>query len=218
MDKSQKYSIPLYAALTAILYGGIFSGMVLGFFKVYYPLLVVIVSLLSTVLVFWLYHYRNNRDFFKTILTDSRDDKKSRLLTITLYAAGTLLFALLILLPVVRWPASIVTDWFPFDAAKYHFPKAIEMYRTGSAWDFSLAYAQYSYGYESLLGLGLSITHNEMLFGLLHAVIDTYLLLSIWFLARRYTRISPALLYFLSVFILLSELLPIPTTSGGCCV
>ncbi len=209
MDKSQKFSIPLYAALTVVLYGGIFSGMVLGFFKVYYPPLVIIVSLLSAVLAFWLYR-KTNHGFFKTIFADSRDEKNNRLLTVALYASGTLLFALLILLPVIRWPASIVTEWFPFDAAKYHFPKAIEMYRTASAWDFSLAYAQYSYGYESLLGLGLSITHNEMLFGLLHAVIAVFLLLTIWFLARRYTRISPALLYFLSVFILLSELLPIP--------
>jgi len=113
-------------------------------------------------------------------------------------------------LPVIRWPASVITDWFPFDAAKYHFPKAIEMYRTASAWDFSLAYAQYPYGYESILGFGLSLTDNELLFGLMHAIIDGFLLMTIWFLARRYTRLAPAPLFFLSVFILISELLPIP--------
>ena len=123
-------SIPIYALLTTILYGAIFSGMLLGFLNIYKPFLVIIASLLTTVFTFWLYLRSSGSDFFQNVLIHSSTNDRKHLLDMMLYAAGTLLFALLILLPVIRWPASVITDWFPFDAAKYHFPKAIEMVAT----------------------------------------------------------------------------------------
>ncbi len=139
------------------------------------------------------------------------DDEHERpnLLETVLYAAGLILLVLLILLPVIRWPASPIATSLEWDAGAYHFPKAIELYATGSAWDFTISYGEYPFGYESLLALGLSITASEALFGLVHGLINLTLVLSLWLLARRYTKLPGGFLFFLTNLLVLSGMLPV---------
>jgi len=121
------------------------------------------------------------------------------------YAITILLIVLLILIPVVRWPESIAGDWFPWDAGKYHFPKAVEMVRSGSANDMTIAYGEYPFGYESLLSFSLLVSGNADLFGWMHALIDLFFILSFWLLAKRYTQIRSSFLLLLTTLVILGN-------------
>jgi hypothetical protein len=124
---------------------------------------------------------------------------------IILDLAAISLFTAIFLLPLLRWPESVSGNWFPWDAGKYHFPKAVELFRSGSVNDLSIDYGEYPFGYESLLSFGLLITQDLSLFGLIHVLIDLFALLTIWLLARRYTQISPPLLLFLTALMLVCD-------------
>jgi hypothetical protein len=130
-------------------------------------------------------------------------------LTAAIFIGGIILFVLIFFIPLILWPYSPINDTLTWDASLYHFPKAVEMYKSGSAWDLSIAYGDYPFGYESLLGFTLCLTNSEVLFGSVHATITLFLLLSLWLLANRYTNISSAVLFFLCNLLLLSGLLKI---------
>jgi hypothetical protein len=87
-----------------------------------------------------------------------KSSRTNEFLAITLYIGGIILFFLIFFIPLVLWPYSPVNDTLTWDAGLYHFPKAIEMYKSGSAWDLSIAYGDYPFGYESLLGFTLCLT------------------------------------------------------------
>ncbi|MCD4672526.1 MAG: hypothetical protein K8R77_07680 [Anaerolineaceae bacterium] len=210
MNKTLKTSpFFLYIGLVTLLFGSIFSGQVLGFLKLYTPALAIVTSLAAAVLAFWVYLHSGGLQFLQSI-TELKEEKNTpTLLEVVLYTTGLILLVLLVLLPVVRWPASPIATSLEWDAGAYHFPKAIELYSTGSAWDFTISYGEYPFGYESLLALGLSLTGSEALFGLAHGLINLYLVLSLWLLARRYTRLPGGLLFFLTNLLLLSGMLPV---------
>ena len=210
MNKSlNKLSFLVYITLLALLFGAIFSGQVLGFLKLYTPAVAIILSLAAAVTAFWLYKRNGGLTFLQTITPTDNEPKRPTLLETSLYAAGLILLVLLILLPVIRWPASPIATSLEWDAGAYHFPKAIELYATGSAWDFSISYGEYPFGYESLLSLGLSVTGSEALFGLAHGLINLYLVLSLWLLARRYTQLPGGILFFLTNLLVLSGMVPV---------
>jgi hypothetical protein len=208
MPKVLRISIQVYAVLTALLYGIIFSGQVLGFSAIYRPLLAILITLLVGVVVTWAYIAFGGKAFFQTIFAAHQTHKPAWLET-TFYIAGLALLILLILFPLILWPYSPVNETLTWDAGLYHFPKAVEMYRTGSAWDLSLSYGEYPFGFESLLSMGLGITGSTALFGFMHALIALYLFMTLWFLALRYSRLSSGLLFFLSAALLFSGALPV---------
>lgn len=210
MNKTLK-TLPLnvYIALLALLFGAILSGQVLGFLKLYTPAAAMILTLAAAVAACWLYIRGGGLTFLQNITAADDEGNTPTLFETVLYAAGLVLLVLLVLLPVIRWPASPIATSLEWDAGAYHFPKAIELYSTGSAWDFTISYGEYPFGYESLLALGLSLTGSEALFGLAHGLINLYLVLSLWLLARRYTRLPGGLLFFLTNLLLLSGMLPV---------
>lgn len=190
-----------FIAVSALLYGVIFAGQVLGILGIYWGYLAIPVAIgvfLLTVFIAW---SRPVLDFSCQL------DLKP--LSLGLYIAGSVILLLLILIPLIHWPFSPISETLQWDAGLYHFPKAIEMFHTGSAWDMTLSYAQYPFGYESLLSFALCLTGNEILFGTVHALIAFYLFMAVWLLTCRYTRLNPALLYFLTAAMLLSGVLPL---------
>jgi hypothetical protein len=199
----------IYIALLALLFGAILSGQVLGFLKLYTPALAIIFSLIAAIAACWLYIRNGGLTFLQTVTATGDEEDKTTLLETVLYVAGLILLVLLVLLPVIRWPASPIATSLEWDAGAYHFPKAIELYSTGSAWDFSISYGEYPFGYESLLAMGLSITASEALFGLVHGLINLTLVLSLWLLARRYTQLPGGLLFFLTNLLVLSGMIPV---------
>jgi hypothetical protein len=204
-------TLPLYItiALLALLFGVILSGQVLGILKLYTPAAAVILTLAAAVAAFWLYIRNGGLTILQNITASEEEKNTPTLLETVLYAAGLILLVLLILLPVVRWPASPIATSLEWDAGAYHFPKAIELYTTGSAWDFTISYGEYPFGYESLLALGLSITATEALFGVIHGLINLTLVLSLWLLARRYTTLPGGVLFFLTNLLVLSGMIPV---------
>ncbi|MCK5345334.1 MAG: hypothetical protein KAR20_18115, partial [Candidatus Heimdallarchaeota archaeon] len=96
------------------------------------------------------------------------------------------------------------------DAGLYHFPKAIEMWLTGSAWDFTIPYADYPFGYESLLSFILLFTKNVSAFSFAHLFIAIITILGSWFLTLKYSRLPSGIILLGIVFLILSGFVNLP--------
>ena len=188
----------------SFLYGVIAGVSLLGFLGIYRPLPGILVSIaISAIVYYWFATHAELR------LIESIQKKAgvtfSPWLELLLIISGLLLLCLLVLVPVARWPYSYSGDWFVWDAGLYHFPKAIELFRSGSVWDLSIPYGEYPFGYESLLTFAISLTGNVNLFGLMHVIIILLLILSTWIIAKILTNLSPGLLLILIALMILSD-------------
>ena len=123
-----------------------------------------------------------------------------------LFALGAGLFLLLAVYPLAAWPYSPVSETLHWDAGAYHFPKAVELFKTGTVWDLTIPYGEFPFGYESLLAFTLLLSGKETFFGSVHALIAILALVGTWLLARRYTRLPGGLLLFIISLVFLSEL------------
>jgi uncharacterized membrane protein len=193
----------IYLGITCFFYSAIFAGSVLGVTGLYKPIYVFPLVFIFTPLLFMVL-YRTNAVDGHQILNRKNPNRRA-LSEIIVYAITILIIILIILIPIARWPESIAGDWFPWDAGKYHFPKAVEMVRTGSANDMTIAYSEYPFGYESLLSFCLLVSGDAALFGWMHALIDLFFILSFWLLAKRYTQIRSSFLLLLITLIILSN-------------
>jgi hypothetical protein len=197
--------IIFYGLVLSLLYGIIAAAQVLGFLGLYQPLPTAALSILLTALAAFLYFREHS--FPKTPSGSENPNpdlsspaaNKTSLLSAGFIAAAMVLFILLIALPLLRWPASPIGRSLTWDAGAYHFPKAVELYRSASTWDLSVPYGDYPFGYESLLSFGLTLTGDETLFGTVHLLGAAFFCLTLWRLARRYTNLPSGFLLFLSV-------------------
>jgi hypothetical protein len=96
-----------------------------------------------------------------------------------------------------------------WDAGLYHFPKAVEMWATGSAWDFSISYGDYPFGYEAILSFILFFTKDIGQFSFVHLIIILLFILSTWFLTIKYSKLPPGILLLGVIFLILSGFLPV---------
>ncbi len=192
-----------YLGITCFFYSAIFAGSVLGVAGLYEPVYVFPLVFISTLILFIVLS-RDNTVVGHQILQRNYLNRWA-ISEYIVYAITILIIVLLILIPVVRWPESIAGDWFPWDAGKYHFPKAVEMVRSGSANDMTIAYGEYPFGYESLLSFSLLVSGNANLFGWMHALIDLFFILSFWLLAKRYTQIRSSFLLLLTTLVILGN-------------
>ena len=200
----------IFIVLLCLIFGTVLSGQILGFLKIYKLLPVIVCTILFTpVSLFYIIRMGGLKFLSSFFKTPEKPAGSKDILSTALYIGGLILFVLVFFVPLVLWPYSPVNDTLTWDAGLYHFPKAIEMIKSGSAWDLSIAYGDYPFGYESLLGFVLSLTHSEALFGTVHALIALLFLLSVWLLANRYTKISSAVLFFASSLLMLSGILNI---------
>lgn len=208
-DLLSRLAVSVFSILLAALYGAIAAGQILGFLGLYRPAAALGLSLLLAAAAAF-FTLRENPRFY-SFLPDSERLPEARPLRYSWAAAGLLLGSLLVLLPLARWPDSPFGRSLTWDAGAYHFPKAVELFRSGSAWDLSVAYGDYPFGYESLLSLGYTLTGNEALFGFFHLLFVLFFVLAFWLLAGRYSRLPGGLLVFLA-FGLLAGGMVISTT------
>ncbi|HAF61139.1 MAG TPA: hypothetical protein DCK95_02305 [Anaerolineaceae bacterium] len=187
-----QFLLALFFAITA-------SSAVLGFFRAYNAVAQILLTfvLMLTISPFLIKKGDMHEMECKTNLPGWA--------TILLFVAGVLILVALVLVPLGRWPLSHAGDWYPWDAGAYHFPKAVELMTSGSIWDMSIAYADYPFGYESLLAMALLITGDTALFGFVHVLIVLFFISGFWMLARRITKVDGGLLFFLIVMLLLSD-------------
>ena len=187
-----QFLLVLFFAITA-------SSALLGFMKLYSPIMEICSAVLSTAGMLWILWRKEDWE------NDPNSMKVPVWMSVLFFGCAFLILFMLIIYPVVRWPISHAGDWFPWDAGLYHFPKAVELYRSGSIWDLSIAYGEYPFGYESLLSFGLSLTGSVNLFGPIHTLIVLFFVCGFWLLARRITHLDGGLLMLLIVMLILSD-------------
>ncbi len=188
--------------LVCLIYSLIFAGQVLGFFGIYLNWIAIPLA----VIVFGVSAYFT----FKSLpVSDDGPGGASAFSKVdVLFGLCALaLVALLVALPLILWPASPAGKSLTWDAGLFQFPKAVELFRSGSMWDMNVCYAEYPLGYEALLSFGLLLTRNTALFGPVHFILALFLVASLWLLAKRYTRLPSGLLLFGIMAVLLSGFL-----------
>ena len=188
-----QFLLVLFFSITA-------SSAILGFLQIYAPIYVISFSLFLTacfLLILW--------KKTKSRPVEITPSKFPTWLSVFLAVCGFFILGLLVLYPVLRWPDSHAGNWFPWDAGAYHFPKAVELFRSGSIWDMSIAYADYPFGYESLLSFALLLSGDLSLFGALHALLLLFFVNTFWLLGRKITGLDGGLLLFLIALLLLSD-------------
>jgi hypothetical protein len=180
----------LFAMVLSFFYGVIAISQILGIAGIYKASLVIPLALALGGTVFYLYT-RLGKPFNDSF---SKPCKLPRNLWLTLafLISGLALYILLIFFPLAHWPFSPISNGLPWDAGLYHFPKAAEMISTGSAWDLSISYGEYPFGYESLVAFALSLSHSGFLIGSVHALLSLFLLLPMVLLVARYTQLPLA--------------------------
>ena len=184
----------IFALFLSLFYGFIAAGQILGFCKLFKPVLVILASLVLSVIVF--YVYRRNSLQFSDIFPPSSDLKKDPYLTASFILGGLFIFLTLVIYPLVHWPFSPIITNLTWDAGLYHFPKAAEMISSSSAWDLSIAYGEYPFGYETLIALSLILNRSGFLIGTVHALIAIFLFLSMGNLISRRTKLPEAPVFF----------------------
>ena len=191
----------VYALILSLFYGVIAAGQILGFCKLYKPLLIIPASLVLSGLIF--YFYLKNSHQFIDSASPSPTVKKNPYLTTTFVLGGLILFLVLVFYPLLHWPFSPIITNLTWDAGLYHFPKAAEMISTSSAWDLSISYGEYPFGYESMIAFSLMLNRSGLLIGSVHAFISLFLFLSIGVLITRRTKLPQAPVFFVTAVLFL---------------
>lgn len=190
-------SVPalLLGFLLCLLYSVILSGQVLGFLGVYHAWSAIPLTLL--VLAVSLYFY------IRSLPVINEDTNTFSKLDLFFGVCAVGLIVILIAVPLVLWPNSPAGKTLTWDAGLFQFPKAIELFRSGSFWNMNVCYAEYPIGYEALLAFSLLLGGGTALFGTVHFVLALFLIASLWLLAKRYTGLPSGLLLLASVLVLL---------------
>jgi hypothetical protein len=191
----------LFAIILSFFYGVIATSQILGIARIYKAILVIPLALLLGGTVF--YFYTRLGQPCNDSFTMPSKYTKNIWLTLAFLVSGLALYILLVFFPLAHWPYSPITPELPWDAGLYHLPKAVEMISTGSAWDLSISYGEYPFGYESLIAFALSLNHPGLLIGTVHALISLFLLLSMTLMVARYTRLpfAPVILLISLLFL-----------------
>jgi len=202
-----KFPFLLFACIQALIYGIVASGQILGFSGLYRRDLVLALTIILS--AGSLFYYLSDKVLFNQFLPDKSTTLKTPL-KISLILGGILIFILLTAVPMLRWPESPIGRTLTWDAGAYHFPKAVALYRSNSAWDLSVPYGDYPFGYESMLALGLTLSGDESWFSPIHLLISLFFVLTFWLTGCRYSNLPHSILFFFSVFVLISGKMVIP--------
>ena len=199
----KRFAILFYIILLALIAGVVISGQLLGFFSLYTPWAVAISTLLFTCLfAFLLYKFGFN--FLLTTLEQPQRIKIPKWAAVIAVVGGIALLVVVLVLPLALWPYTGIQHELNWDAGLYHLPKAAQMVVSHSSWDLSIAYGEYPYGFESLLAASLLLNKAGYLLGLTHALSLLFFVLSLTFLACRYSKLPVSYAFFLVVFVLAS--------------
>ncbi len=197
----KNYLLSLFYLILSFLYGVVAGTAILGFFRIYQQPVVFLFCSSLTVLVLFLLFKEGVRE---NPLGNVTDKPRLRGPNTALAITGGLIFIVLIILPLIRWPFSPVSNQLTWDAGLYHFPKAAELISTGSSWDLSIAYGEYPFGYESLVAFSLLLNHAGYLIGTVHAFIAIFLFLVVILILDKRLRMPLGIIIFLTSILFLS--------------
>ncbi len=181
------------AFLLCLFFGFTLAGQVTAFLGIFRLAPVLLLGSALTGLALFVYFRWDEQQLIPYLMHKNADSQRPVWLNRSAYLAALAILALTMLIPLMRWPFSPISDVLHWDAGAYHFPKAIELFKTGTYWDLSIPYGEYPNGFESLLAISLLITGSEALFGTLHALIALFVFLVTWQLLWRYTRLPGGL-------------------------
>lgn len=184
--------------------GIILTAQLLGFTKAYYALPVFVLSLVLTMAFTFVLSKFSVNQFLIPILDRPDRLRSSKWVGISITTFGILLLVIVLLLPLIFWPFSSINSELNWDAGLYHFPKAAEMVISHSAWDLSIPYGEYPFGFESLIAFSFLISPGGYLIGLMHAIILLFFTLSLTFLLLRYTCLPKSFTFFIVVVLITS--------------
>lgn len=199
----KRFSAIFYILLLALIGGVVISGQLLGFINLYTPWAAAICTLLFTCLFAFLL-YRFGLDFLMNTLEHSNKIRIPKWASTIAVVGGIALLIVVLVLPLALWPYTGINHELNWDAGLYHLPKAAQMVVSHSSWDLTIAYGEYPYGFESLLAASLLLSKAGYLLGLTHALSLVFFVLSLTFLACRYSRLPASYVFFLVVFVLAS--------------
>ena len=183
-------------AMLCLLYGVSLASHVLAFLGIYRLDTFLVAAPLSIAGAGWLYA-RGFGAWAAAIFPDppldpkfipARERRLAQYDRACLIAAVTLL-SLIFLLRVGLFPWSNVGDLVSADAIAYHFPKALELVRTGTLWDVSFLYAEYPIGYEGLVAGGILLTGTIFPAGFVQAITIILLITTLALLVCRYSHL-----------------------------
>jgi len=181
-------------AMLCLLYGVSLATHVLAFLGIYRLETFLMAAPLCVAGAAWLYGGGFGawaaavfpRPSFDAKLIPARERRLAQYDRACLIAAVTLLI-LIFLLRVGLFPWSNVGDLVSADAIAYHFPKALELVRTGTLWDVSFLYAEYPIGYEGLVAGGVLLTGTIFPAGIVQAITIILLITTLALLICRYS-------------------------------
>lgn len=209
--QTEKVIWRLFQWILIILYSIVISSTILGVLSIYKHVYVFLFSTMISIILYKIWYNEKNSKAPQRLDLDIDQHEKinCKLLNASSYFT-TALLVLLIFVPIFNWPKNTFEKSLNWDAGLYHLPKAVELWKTGSAWDFTISYGDYPFGYESLLSFNLILTNNESLFPLTHAIIALIFILSTWLLTMKYSRFPIGILLLAVVFLILSGFLHVP--------
>lgn len=198
----RRFFLSLYAGLLAFFFAQVFTAQVLGLTGVYRAVTAIPLTLLLTFLAILVYWRWGGNAFLAQLPEETAFPTRANW---TLAMAGMLLVLSIAVIPTALWPLSPVSETLHWDAGAYHFPKAVELYKSGNVWDLSIPYGEFPFGYESMLSFALLIAGKETFFGLVHALTALTVFLGLWLMARRATALPDGVLMFLLGLVFVSE-------------
>jgi hypothetical protein len=201
MRNLHRRSVPalVLGFLLCLLYSVIAAGQVLGALGLYNVISAVPLALIILGIC---WHF-----YFSSLSATREDGATFTRLDLFFSICAVVLIGVVIATPLAMWPTSPAGKSLTWDAGLYHFPKAIELFRSGSTWDANVCYAEYPPGYESLLSFSMLLGGSAASFGLVHFVLALFLIAALWLLAQRASRLPAGLLLLGVVLVLLSGFL-----------
>ena len=206
----QKGLWKIFIWLLIAFYSIIISSTLSGILSVFRFGYVVLISMTIAVVLYILW----GKNFSLVTSNNPKNDldpgqaKNYFIINLLGYGLSALLLILLVV-PIMNWPMSFMEKTLNWDVGLYHIPKAVELWLTGSAWDFTISYGDYPFGYESLLSFTLFFTKDIGQFSIAHLAILLLTILGTWFLAMRYSKLPPGIILLGTIFLILSGFLPV---------
>jgi hypothetical protein len=185
-----------FISLLSFIGGIVLSGQLLGFSGLYYRWSVVVLAALLAIL-FFIILKRTSKTFLCKFLQAENEGPSHLGIEIIGYLAGFALCFVILIIPTLFWPGTNITHSLTPDASLYHLPKAIELLTSHSTWDFTIAYGEYPWGYESLIAFSFIFSKTGAFIGPMHALIILFFTLSLFLLSTRFSKLPRGLLFFI---------------------
>jgi len=206
----RNFSEVIFRWMLIIIYSIIITSTILGILTIYKKIYIFIFVPLLILFIHRIWTKKEGitpKSTFRDELCEKQKYNSNIINSISLISS--LLLLLLIIIPIINWPMSYTEKKINWDFGLYHLPKAVELWQTGSAWDFSISYGEYPFGYESFLSFILLFTNNISYFSIVHLTIVFLIIISVSMLSWRYLNFPSGTLLLATILVILSGFLPV---------